>query len=850
MASAQPRSFADLLRRYRLAAGLTQEELAEQAGVSARAVSALENGERRAPHKDTVAFLAKALGLTPAEHALLASAARSRLPAAEGSAPIQPPGRVSGTQRSTVPLVGRRQELSILDRLLANEGPPFVLFEGESGIGKSRLLDEGARRAEEHGWMIIAGTCHRRSGQEPYEPFVSALTHFLSARSPAQQRLDLHGCHWLVRLLPELAETAIAPAPSWTLPPEQERRLMFGALARFLANIAGPIGTLLVLDDLQWAGGDALDLLAFLLRAPRQPPLQIVGAARDTDVEPLDPLPLLLSDLAREGLMARTRLPLLERDDAKGLLSALLVEEAGDHNNRRRQLDAILDRAGGLPLFLVSCAQDQRMATGAGTGADGSADTVPWSATESIRQRLTVLPAAAQEMLALAAVAGRNVSRPVLVAAAKASSLDEGSIVAGLEASRRARLLHEAADGSYVFSHDLIRETVDTSLGGARRAALHRRIAHALEGLPRAEGHAAELAWHWMEGDEPARALPYAIQAGDQARAKYAHADAERHYAQAVANARAIADHVREASTLERRADARYRLGRFAEAVTDLDDAAALNRQLGDWERLVWSTTERAKAGDPLGLVAESLERVEALASTLAAVAVGRGEAGTPVDGPRSLAEQMRLAATILTPRTVARLYLCLTSRMVILGRLDEVPWTSERAEAYATMARSAEARESGQEQQRLLGMERPTVMLSLVLSFRSSALQAQECLREAATTLEDAVRLAHECRDIDALGMALGTLADVYESLAEPGHAKEVLCEMLTVATDYDDVRYVYEMEWRLGQIALGEGDWAEARTRLERALASCVRLGDRRDTAQIESALAELARGQEQPQ
>lgn len=102
MASAQPRSFADLLRRYRMAAGLTQEELAERAGVSARAISALETGERRAPRKDTVALLAKALGLTSAQHALLASAARGRLPvvATLGVAPDASPARAPYSQRA------------------------------------------------------------------------------------------------------------------------------------------------------------------------------------------------------------------------------------------------------------------------------------------------------------------------------------------------------------------------------------------------------------------------------------------------------------------------------------------------------------------------------------------------------------------------------------------------------------------------------------------------------------------------------------------------------------------------------------------------------------------------------
>src|SRR5207245_7927422 len=90
---------------------------------------------------------------------------------------------------------------------------------------------------------------------------------YIQGQTPLRLRADLRGCAWLVRLLPELAEGPIEPLPGWTLAPEHERRLMFKAVQRFLANVAGPAGTLLVLDDLQWAGADALDLLATLVRA-------------------------------------------------------------------------------------------------------------------------------------------------------------------------------------------------------------------------------------------------------------------------------------------------------------------------------------------------------------------------------------------------------------------------------------------------------------------------------------------------------------------------------------------------------------------------------------------------------
>jgi predicted ATPase/DNA-binding XRE family transcriptional regulator len=89
-------AFGALLRRYRLAAGLSQEELAERAGLSVQGLSALENGRRQAPYRHTVTLLATALGLTAMETAaLVAAVPRNRLLA--GGAPTTPAAAPVGT---------------------------------------------------------------------------------------------------------------------------------------------------------------------------------------------------------------------------------------------------------------------------------------------------------------------------------------------------------------------------------------------------------------------------------------------------------------------------------------------------------------------------------------------------------------------------------------------------------------------------------------------------------------------------------------------------------------------------------------------------------------------------------
>jgi predicted ATPase/transcriptional regulator with XRE-family HTH domain len=131
-------SFAALLRRHRVATGLSQEALAERAGLSARGVSDLERGARRAPYRETVRLLADALQLSDADHmALEAAVDRGRGPITGASPRLD---LVSPTLPAAVtPLIGRNEEVaSLLSQLRRSDARLFTLT-GPPGIGKTRL---------------------------------------------------------------------------------------------------------------------------------------------------------------------------------------------------------------------------------------------------------------------------------------------------------------------------------------------------------------------------------------------------------------------------------------------------------------------------------------------------------------------------------------------------------------------------------------------------------------------------------------------------------------------------------------------------------------------------------------
>jgi predicted ATPase/DNA-binding XRE family transcriptional regulator len=139
-------TFGSLVRRFRRSAELTQEALAERAGLSVRAIRAIEAGSKHRPRHDTLQLLLGALAIPEEEQADFLRAARELgRPRAE-SRSAAPAGAEPDLPGDPTPFIGREEEIAAVVGLLDREPVRLVTLTGPGGTGKTRLAVEAARR--------------------------------------------------------------------------------------------------------------------------------------------------------------------------------------------------------------------------------------------------------------------------------------------------------------------------------------------------------------------------------------------------------------------------------------------------------------------------------------------------------------------------------------------------------------------------------------------------------------------------------------------------------------------------------------------------------------------------------
>jgi tetratricopeptide (TPR) repeat protein len=532
----------------------------------------------------------------------------------EPPAPTAPPAPSSRRRTPDTALVGRQEDLAVLEAVwtaAAAGEVGLVLVVGEAGIGKSRLLAEAAVIAERIGGTVLSGRCHAAERSLFLQPVIDALRPALLG-SPADLLITLAGdrADALVSLMPELGEVLGATSGAGR-PPEWERRRAYEVVAQALVHLSQQAPVLLLLDDLQEAGTATIDLLDFLARRLDRARVLIIGAVRSEDQQVAD----LLAEQAT----------VLELGPLPASAVAAMVAAAGETEHTER----IMLRTRGHPLSVVE------MLRAMSAGETG----VPQSLSQAVMARLSRVGGEAGQTLGAAAILGVAVDPRIL-----AGLLEETEVrtVHQCENLVRARLLVPSGRG-YEFVNELVQEVVYASLPTPLAQAYHRRAADLLSDRPEAMAHHADVV-----GDS-LRAAQGWLLAGEEAMRRHTARDAADLFDRACAAAEESGQaHVLGRAHLSR-SRAREALTQFSIALDDIDEALRLAREADD-QRLEM-TALRALGGDvPVGLHHPITEMTVHLGEGLH-LAAALGDRGAECDFSARLAvtaaSRLRLSAAL-----------------------------------------------------------------------------------------------------------------------------------------------------------------------------------------------------------
>ena len=459
----------------------------------------------------------------------------------EAFAPARKPSVVVPTPRpiaaKEVQLIDRVEEMGLLreavDRAVRGEGGLAFLC-GEAGIGKTRLTRELGAYARLRGMRVLYGRCpalFRMNGVPPYVLWNEVIKDYLDVCTP-EQLYRVVGFYpgEVSKLVPELRQKLGAVPQSFAISPEQERDRLFEAVSQFIGNISKETPLLVVLDDLQWTDQSSLLLMHYLARGIYRESMLLLGAYRDTDVDDKHPLSPVLTELNRERLLQSIPLKRMSLNDVSEMIKQILEQD----DVPREFCERVYEKTRGNPFFAEEVIKSLKEEEVIYREADKwkikevSKIEFPKTVKNVIKNRINRLDDECQNALTMASFVGNDFSFEALRGI---TGFEEDRLLDMMEKLLKTGLIKEKVvrgEDLYSFADVIVRDVLHEEVSHLRHKKLHGSVGLALEKAysQKIDEHFGELAYHFLEGGDKAKALDYFLKAGEKAQNVYAHNEA------------------------------------------------------------------------------------------------------------------------------------------------------------------------------------------------------------------------------------------------------------------------------------------------------------------------------------
>lgn len=442
----------------------------------------------------------------------------------------------SGTDQAG--LLGREAEFQQLRRTCeqawqqSNMQCAFIV--GEAGLGKSHLLNALVVWAKQNQAAVMSGVC-AETAHMPYGAVAEALsTYLISRRQDKLRDRLLHGLRpQIARLVPEVAGPRPLEPSKEPSPTGQSQVRLFGAVAQLVARITAHKPLLWIIDDAQWLGDDAAELLSFIAKRNLPSRLCIVLAQRPLEVglkdEKTEPNPVM--NLGDSGCTLISLHP-IDEGEVRQLAQASLGHYASPN-----AIDLIVARADGNPLFIQELAHTLKVEHPSPEALASVTQTLhlPVSAriARVMANRLSDMTDVQRQLMNWASISGREFNLDMLAQVAGQNADDWAALIDGLLNRQVLQEKRAAGREVYQFVHQQLRDVIYGRLEQTERKQMHAAFAQVLE--QSGEAIPADLEYHFGETDQINKAVQYGLAAGERAREVYAHRDARAYYERVLA---------------------------------------------------------------------------------------------------------------------------------------------------------------------------------------------------------------------------------------------------------------------------------------------------------------------------
>jgi len=729
-------------------------------------------------------------------------------------------------------LIGRVNELATLHALIdqAKSGKvQVVLLGGEAGVGKSRLVAETKAYAAAQDFVLLQGNCFQADISSPYAPLLDLLRSPVANQLAARISSDLAPFrHELHQLLPDVVPLPSDQAPLSSPDPEQEKRLLFTALAQFFTGQATRQPVLLIIEDIHWSDDISMEFLLYLARRRAAQPLLILLTYRSDEVRPN--LGHFLAQLDRERLPQEISLARFTRTEVEAMLRAIF---ALPRSVRLDLSDPIYALTEGNPFFIEEILKSLIMAgdifyvNGRWDRKSLSELHIPRSVRDAVQQRTDGLSDDARRVLTLAAVAGRRFDFGLLQ---QLTQYDEQQLLVLMKELIASQLVVEESAEQFAFRHALTRQAVYADLLVRERKTLHRGIADLMEHIYASmlDTRVADLAYHFYEAGAWEKALVYGQHAGEQAQRLYAPQSATEQLTRAL-DAAQRGSITPPISLYRLRGRAYETLGDFEQARLDYGTTLQLAQKAGDryaeWQALcdsgfLWTERDYAQAGIYFQQALELAGHMDdplTLAHSLNRLGNWHVNIEQPREALRYHQEALALFQQAHDQHGLAETYDLLGMTNALGGSLLQASANYQQAIALFQELDDRQGLASSLATLAVLGGEYETeTMVPAPTSFA-------ECLHFG----EQAIKIAREIGQRSAEIYALCALGQYLGPRGEYAYALKVAQEGLALAGQIEHHQWMTHGYWELGVLYFDLLALNEARTSLEHALALAHEVG-----------------------